>query len=260
MRFDQRFANRQAQTQATELSSSGLFKCVKNRGQNIAIDPATGVLHHELEPAFKIVVGCDFKHAVVRREFDRVLNQVPKNLLEPGRICPERDLRRVQLRFEGKFFLFNFGLANVQRVPQKNVRVNDFKTQLDFAFTNSGKVQEIVDQPRLQLDIAAYELERFAHRLRKSAFAFKGQDRCQYRGEGSPELVAQHRQEFVFGFAGAFGFSARVFGQGLLANQLLTFFSLSPDLFGLFEKLDEHRDFGAKNIRHDRRENIVHRA
>src|SRR6267142_1516834 len=96
-----------------------------------------------------------------------------------------------------KFLLFNLGLTNFERVSQKSVSVDNFKTELHLAFADSGEIEKIVDQARFQLDVAANELKRFMHHLRNVLLAFEHRHGSQNRSERRSQLVTQHREKTI---------------------------------------------------------------
>ena len=105
MRFDQRLADGQAETQAAQLRPLALLESIENFRQRLGVDshPAIGNLHAQLPV---VVRGPDFEPPAFRREFHRVLDQVPKNLLQPGRIGFEANFLGGEIRLAAtRFFL-----------------------------------------------------------------------------------------------------------------------------------------------------------
>jgi len=54
--------------------------------------------------------------------------------------------------------------------------------------------------------------------------------------------MTEHRKKAIFRLTCPLRFHARVFGNGLFANQAFAFLGLPFDLFGLFEKIDKDRN------------------
>src|SRR5881394_2549159 len=164
MRFDQRLAN--GETETAELGPFALLECVENFRQGLGVDAHTGVgdCHAQLAVA---VLSPDFETAAFRRKFHRILDQVPKNLLKPRRIGLERRLLCGELYYERQVLFVDVRLANFQRAAQKQMRVYLVQVQLNLAFADSRQVEEIIDEPRFQLDVAPDHLERGAQLIRQ---------------------------------------------------------------------------------------------
>ena len=104
------------------------------------------------------VPGADLEAPALRGEFHRVLDQVPKDLLQARRIGFERNFLRGEIRLEGELLLVDICLANFERVPQERMGIDLFQAQLHFAFADPSQVEQVVDQARLELDVAANHL------------------------------------------------------------------------------------------------------
>src|SRR5436309_13795314 len=94
-----------------------------------------------------------------------------------------------------QFLLFNLGLTNFERVSQKSVSVDNFKTELYLTLADSGKIEKIVDQAGFQFDVAANELKRFMHHLRNVLLAFKHGHCSQNRSQRSQQSVTQRGEK-----------------------------------------------------------------
>ena len=73
--------------------------------------------------------------------------------------------------------LLDVGLANVERVPQQCVGVHDLEIELDLAFADARQIEQVIDQPRFQLDVAPNDLHRFAACFPAKAFRFPARRR-----------------------------------------------------------------------------------
>src|SRR5947208_16596653 len=86
---------------------------------------------------------------------------------------------------ELEFFLFDFGLANVERISQEGVGIDNFKAELHLAFADAGEIEKVVDQARFQLNVPANELKRLMHHPGSIVLTFEHKDCRQDRSEGS---------------------------------------------------------------------------
>ena len=159
VRFDERLADGEAEAQTAQLAAGALLERVKNLRQRFRIDPHSGIgnFHPQLVLA---VLGPDFEPAAFRRKLHRVLDQVPKNLLEPGRVGLERSFRGGEIGPEREIFFLDVRLTNLKGAAQEQVRVHFFQVQLHLAFADSRQIEQVIDQPRFQLDVAPDHLER----------------------------------------------------------------------------------------------------
>src|SRR5205809_1435846 len=167
MRFNKRFADRQTQTESAKLRSPRLLERVKNSRHHFGIDPAAGIFDLNAKSTVTAIRSPNGKLAAVGCKLDRVLDQVPKNLLQTRGIGLQKNFFGREVGSELEFLLIDIGMANFERVAQQSVRVDHFETELHFAFADSGQVEKIVDQACFELDVAPDELEGFVHCLRQ---------------------------------------------------------------------------------------------
>ena len=103
MRFDQRLADGQSQSQPAELPGHArvaLFEGGKYPVHLPGRDPHAGVDDCHLQLALRGVAGVDSYAASRRGELDGVVEQVPEHLLEPGGVGPGRMLPGGQFAHE----------------------------------------------------------------------------------------------------------------------------------------------------------------
>src|SRR2546423_390302 len=117
--------------------------------------------------------------AGLRSKFDRVVDQVPKNLLQTRRIGVEISFFGAEIDLKTETFAIDLALINFKGVLKKLMSIDDFEVKLHFPFADPGHVQQIVDQTGFELDIAANELKRFADACWQILFLFKRQHRCE---------------------------------------------------------------------------------
>src|SRR4026208_2632117 len=98
---------------------------------------------------------------------------------------------------DAQILVRDVGFKNLQRASHRGVNINGTNIEIDFSLGDSGEIKNIVDQTRLELDVAtndfycALELpvgidllfEQFHPR----------EDRC----KGSAQLMAEHGEKSV---------------------------------------------------------------
>src|SRR5689334_19553710 len=137
MGFNQRLADGQPQAQSAEPCPPRLFKGVKNRRQDFCFNSTARVFNHNLELAVQIIAGSNREIAGVRREFDRILNKVPKDLLKPSRVRLEIVFGGIQFSPKHKLLFLNFGVTEFQCISEEDMSVDNLEAQLNFAFADS---------------------------------------------------------------------------------------------------------------------------
>src|SRR4030095_8310491 len=84
--FGQRFGNSQAKSEPAKTPLQGtlsLFKGVENSFHRFRLDPDTVILHNYRYLAGRLIHGRNHNQTLVATKLDRVLDQVPNNLLKP---------------------------------------------------------------------------------------------------------------------------------------------------------------------------------
>src|SRR5438105_13912720 len=114
VRFDQRFADRQTETETTELGPGTLFERIEDFWQSIRLNPKSGVGDLYMQLFVRIIASRDMNLPVFGGKLHRVVDQVPKDLLQSRRIGAELDLLRCQIQSEGLLLPDNFTLINLQ--------------------------------------------------------------------------------------------------------------------------------------------------
>src|SRR5439155_5162081 len=84
--------------------------------------------------------------AAVRRKFHRVLNQVPKDLLKPRPVGLEVEFFRGQIESKIEVFLFDLGLADLQRITQQLMSINGLEIELHLTLADTCQIEQIIDE------------------------------------------------------------------------------------------------------------------
>src|SRR2546423_8153838 len=90
-------------------------------------------------------------------------------------------------------------------MAEQIVRVGFAKVQLQFTARDASEIQQIVDEARLQLDVAADHFQALAYLGRKRRVGHHPAGPNQDGREWSAQLVAEGGEETVFGGVGGFG-------------------------------------------------------
>ena len=234
VRLHQRFADGKTKTKSAHPRSGALLESIKDLRQRLGLDSQSriGDLHNQ--PFIRIVAGRNVNLTVFRSELHRVVDQVPKDLLQAGRVGPEMDLLRREIKPEREMFSLDLALVDLQGVLQKGVRIDHLEVELDLPFADTGQIEQVVDQPRLQLDIPANHVQRFLDVFRQAGFTFQVDCGSDDRSQRRPQFVAEHGEELIFREVGT-----RFFLQLLVGylQFLLTFLQFDRERLRLFEEI-----------------------
>src|ERR1700730_15431180 len=91
--------------------------------------------------------------------FDSVLDQVPKDLLEPAGISVRKMPRRGGREHELESFAIDLRPAYSNRLPETQVHIDCFPTQFELPAGYACDVEEIIDEMRFQIESAAHDCE-----------------------------------------------------------------------------------------------------
>src|SRR6476661_7092829 len=115
--ISQRLADSQPETKTSQLGSSSLFERVKDLRQGTRFDSRAGICYFDAQ-SIVAIIGTENRNPTTGwREFDRVLGQVPKDLLQARAVGLEVELVGRQIESKVKMLLLNIGLANIERAP-----------------------------------------------------------------------------------------------------------------------------------------------
>ena len=84
-------------------------------------------------------------------------------------------------------------IADLQGVPNRDVCVDDLRAQVEPAVVDSGEVQEVVDQPGLELRIASDHRQGRPRCRRSRRVADQGLGAREHGRQRGPQLVAEDR-------------------------------------------------------------------
>src|SRR5262249_35198537 len=145
------------------------------------------------------VDGAHSDAAALLSELDRIVEQVPKDLLKSDGIGPDVMPVRAKVHDQIQLFLEDLVARDFETVPQKVVDIQRLQVELDFTTRNAGQIQQIVNQTGLQLNAGPNSSDFFA-KLGRQIFVFR-QVACsrQRRGQRRSQLVTEDSEKIVFG-------------------------------------------------------------
>lgn len=161
MEFDDRLGNRQAQTEATEALNPGgraLLEGDKERCEVLRSDPHPGVANFDAQGSFLCVEGADMDAAALSRELGGVLDHVPEDLLDAGRVSAGAEVLGICMDLKIQALLCDIFAHNVQDFEKELVDVGVLPAQRHFSAGDFGDVEQIVDQRGFQFDGIALDL------------------------------------------------------------------------------------------------------
>ena len=142
VKIDQMLRNREAQAKPAKLPghrSISLLKRPEQRSQPLRFNSNAVVSNVETESATLIVVGADGDLSTGWREFHRVVDQVPKDLLKPDAISQDAMFFRVQFGREFQLLRRNGGTCGFNCVANNRGRVATFQIEVKFAASDPGR-------------------------------------------------------------------------------------------------------------------------
>src|SRR4030095_13487015 len=105
-----------------------LFEWIKNALHNFRLHADAGVADADGENCFRWIVRGDCDVSSFRGEFDRILKQVPNDLLKFRGVSSYMTALCSQIEMYVKLFGPRFGTANFDDVRDRLVRINCNKT------------------------------------------------------------------------------------------------------------------------------------
>src|SRR5436305_8124786 len=116
----------QSQSESTVSSlnpAHPLFEGIKNSRQKFRLNPNAVVAYPDND--FSVVVDrVDMNRAAFRREFDRILDNVPKNLHQARIISSGVMFSRGKIGVNTEFFVCDLSFKNIECAPHRRVNVD----------------------------------------------------------------------------------------------------------------------------------------
>ncbi len=192
-----------------------MLEWVEDQGENIRLDADAGIDHLDHDPAVptvalafgavELVASADHDRAAVRCELDGVLDQVPDDLLEPRGVGIDVPALGSILGRELEPLAVDLAPTDLKRLFDQAMAVGHFPVERHLAADDPHDVEQVVDQPRLKVDVLADHLQVRTQLLGLVGSIQERGDGQENRVERRPELVAQHREEPALGLVGELG-------------------------------------------------------
>ena len=109
-----------------------LLERLEQRVLPLRLDADAGVDDFKAETRL-LVTSADLDLAAGSGEFDRVVDQVPEDLLDPHRVAPDVVVVRGPVRRDVQSFAVNVGLRGVERIARDGVCIGALQVQRDLA-------------------------------------------------------------------------------------------------------------------------------
>jgi hypothetical protein len=200
------------------LELSALAEALEDVGQHLRVDALAGVAHDDLDVRVRPVEPQPHE-AALGRELHGIHQQVPDDLLEPGRVASHRPRGVVEFGLEPDLLGLGRGPDRVERALQHLVELDRADVEAHLAGADARQVEQVVDQLHLHVGVAHDRVHRPLHDRRVRELAALQHARPAEDGiERRAQLVRQDGQELLLGAVGGLGALA---GDALLAQQLL---------------------------------------
>ena len=149
MEFDDRFGDRQTQAEAPEpgISSRGtLLEWVKERRKVFRRNADPAVVNFDTQGSVVLIEGADIDSSAFVGEFCGVLDQVPEDLLNPGRIGIGADEPGIGMDAGDNSLSREVIVHGIQRTGEHLVEIDRFGTEVDLLAGNLCDIEKIVDE------------------------------------------------------------------------------------------------------------------
>ena len=210
--FDDRLRDGQPQAEPAVAMLAGdvaLLEGLENIRQRFGADADAGILDADEDPILDVVARAHGDAPAGGGEFERVLDQVPKDLLEPRGIGQRMMPRRFEHEDDAHLLAEPVATDDLGGVLEELVQVGSHRRDGQLAAADARDVEQVVDQPRLEFDVAAHHPELIAHFERQGEIGLECGGGHQHRCERRAQLVAEGGEEVVLGTRAALDFSHR---------------------------------------------------
>lgn len=208
--FDELHDDRETEAEAAVLARGGgvgLAKAFENVGQKIGGDAGAVVLHAE-EDVGRPVIEEDVDLAADGRELDRVGQEVPDDLLQPGAVAHDFGAVGGEAGDDANAFGVGGGADRIDRGGDDHSEVDALDEKANLAGGDPAHVEQVLDELGLDAGVALDDFEAFGELGGRVGAFLQDLGPAEDRVEGSAELVGEGGEEIVLQAAGAFGLGA----------------------------------------------------
>ena len=211
MQLDDCLDDRQPQTQAAVGAGRGgvgLAEALEQEGEQIGLDADAGVVDHDLDVRVDALEE-DVDGSAFGREFDRVGQEVPHDLLQPRWVA--RDWPGVRVDDFAKLDLLGVrrGADGIDSEVDDACQVGALHVESNFAGDDAAHVQQVVDELRLRAGVALDGVDALAEVLGRELVQAQELRPAEDGIERGAQLVRQRGEKLVLHDAGVLGLGAR---------------------------------------------------
>src|SRR5262249_38823497 len=190
---DQRQTDPQAALSA-RTPALALAQAIEDERQGLGADASAGIADDDLDVR-PDPLQLDLDPSIFRGELDRVLQQVPDDLLKTPGVAAHQEARHFENWLNPDALRLGRVTDRLQRVLDEAVQIDRLQGEPHLAADDLGDVEQIVEEPDLRLDVAGDDLDRPA-RLRLAELAALDEGRPAVHGvERIAQLVRDRREE-----------------------------------------------------------------
>lgn len=211
MEFDELFYDGEAEAETAVLARGrgiGLAETLEEIRKEFGSHSGAGVAHTQHEVVV-VALQAHIDPPMRGREFDRVGQQVPDDLLESGAIAHHLESPRSDVGEDADFFEGGGGMNGVDGSGDDGGEIDALDGEADFAGGDAAHVEEILDELGLNAGVAFDDVEAVGEFLGGVGAFLEDLSPTEDRIERSAKLVRERGEKFVLEAAGALGLGAR---------------------------------------------------
>ena len=210
MEFDELFHDGEAEAEPAVLARGrgvGLAEALEEVREKFGSD-AGAVVAHAQDEMLVVALQTDDDLTVWWREFDRVGQEVPGDLLEPGAIAHHFESPRSDVDEDADLFGGGGGLDGVDGGGDDGGKVDALDGEADLAGGDAAHVEKIFDELGLNAGVALDDFETVGEFVGGVGTFLEDLGPAQDGVERRAKFVGERGEEFVLEAAGALGFGA----------------------------------------------------
>src|SRR5215831_8949715 len=162
MRLDDGARNGEPQTEPTVASLNTphpLFEGIKNSWQKFRLNPNAVVAYADNDLS-GVVDRVDMNRSAFRREFDRILDDIPKNLHQARIVGPVVMFRCGEIGVNAQLLVRDLSFENIKCAPHRRVNVDRANIKVNFSLRDSGEIEDVIDQACFELNVTPNDIYR----------------------------------------------------------------------------------------------------
>ena len=202
--FDQALGDREPQPEAAELARHArilLLEGVEYPGDGLGLDADAAVV--DLDDDMRLLAIAAYADASsLGCELDGVVDEVPQDLLQARDVSVHPVGALFDVHAEMKLARFDIRRTILDHAFNGRAYIYGLAFEADLALDDPGQVEQVIDEARLELDIAADDLQVMARVLGQTVFTLHDLHGGKHRGEGRSQLMREHGEKLILGPVG----------------------------------------------------------